>query len=47
MGTTRIGVRQTHQMGLEQANPKEGEKQSTPLNAKQKKCARINKIEED
>ncbi len=40
-GTIRKGAKQAHQIGFEQANPKENEKQPTPFDAKQKECLHI------
>lgn len=37
-GTIRKGAKQAHQIGFEQANPKENEKQLPPFDAKQKEC---------
>ncbi len=46
-GTTGKEVKQAHQIGFKQADPKENEKQPPPFDAKQKECTHIVEVEED
>jgi len=46
-GTIGIDVRQSHQLGFRQANPKRKKKQLAPLDMKQKECTCITEVEEN